>query len=197
MKRIIMIGLLIALCVTAAGCSAPAEETTEPVTVGAVFDGSLTLGDTMPDLTVTTAKGRTVTLYGLLEKKDLVVLNFWYANCGWCMKEFPSMEVAYQSRKADVELLALNSVDTAAQVEEFQTQRSLSFPMAVCSRELSLGFGVNAYPTSVFIDRSGTVCLIHVGAITDVNTWRSLMDAFTGEDYQTKIYSDIQEVLGQ
>ena len=52
-------------------------------------------GDEMFDLSVT-VDGKEYTVAKLLEEKELVVLNFWFADCGWCVKELPVMEVTYQ-----------------------------------------------------------------------------------------------------
>lgn len=198
MKRTIALALaILLLCLSMAGCNENTEPTQPQTQPSAVFDGSLEVGDTIPDLTVTTAAGKTISLQQLLQKKKLVVLNFWFADCIWCLREFPAMEVAYQSCKSDVEILALNPIDSSAAVADFQKEKSLSFPMATCSRDLTLAFGINGYPTSVFIDRNGTVCLIHSGAITDVSTFRDAFNAFTAEDYTTTLYPEgIQSLLG-
>lgn len=197
MKRIL--SLLLALVLLLAGCSrsTPTPSPTDGTdpTDATAFDGSLELGDTMPELTFTTAEGQAVSLTQLLQEKKLVVLNFWFAECGWCLKEFPALEVAYQRSRSDVEILALNPFDSADTVAEFQKNHSLSFPMAVCSRSLALSFGINGYPTSVFIDRNGTVCLIHAGAITDAAVFQTVFDTFTGDDYRQTLYADISELF--
>ena len=163
----------------------------EPLPQGS-FPG---LGGVMPDMTFQTADGRELTLYGLLEEKQLVVLNFWYEGCGWCLREFPVMELAYQDYRRDVEIVALNPVDGNAAIKAFQEKRSLSFPMAACRQSTAREAGVSAYPTSIFIDRDGVVCLIHVGAITEADDFRTVFAAFTGENYSRQIYGNIREIL--
>ncbi len=150
-------------------------------------------GDEMFDLTVT-ADGKNYTVSQLLEEKDLVVLNFWFADCGWCVKEFPVMEVAYQQYRDKVEILALDPIDETSRIDAFKTEHSLSFPMTSCSRDTALAFGVNGYPTSVFIDRNGTICLIHSGAITDTAVFNKLFDHFTAEDYETTILDSLSQL---
>ena len=153
------------------------------------------LGGVMPDMTFQTADGRELTLYGLLEEKQLVVLNFWFEDCPWCLKEFPVMELAYQEYREDVEIVALNPSDGMEAIRAFQQKRSLSFPMAPCRASTAREAGVSAYPTSIFIDRDGVVCLIHVGAITQADDFRAVFEAFTGDDYSTRIYRNIREIL--
>lgn len=151
-------------------------------------------GDEMFDLSVTAVDGQSYTVAELLQEKELVVLNFWFADCGWCVKEFPVMEVAYQQYRDSVEILALNPTDDTARIEAFQQEHSLSFPMASCSRDTAIAFGINGYPTSVFIDREGKICLVHSGAVTDTTVFYDLFDYFTAEDYGSKALGSITDV---
>lgn len=153
------------------------------------------LGSKMPELTVTCADGQTRSVSELLKEKELVVLNFWFEDCAWCLKEFPVMELTYQKYKENVEILALNPSDGAESVKAFAQKYGMTVPMAACNPMLPRNCGVTAYPTSIFIDRYGVVCLIHVGAITSGTDWETIFDAFTGEDYTQNIYLDLDELL--
>lgn len=152
------------------------------------------LGGVMPEMTVTTASGETLKLSELLQEKKLVVLNFWFEDCPWCLKEFPVMELAYHRYQQNVEIIALNPVDSPQAISAFQTKSSLSFPMAACPHSWAVEMGIGGYPTSVFIDRDGVVCLIHAGAITNVETFYTLFETFTADDYERKIYGSISEL---
>ena len=178
------------------GCTpeeAPAEEPTS--SQDAQLSEGVFLGGRMPELTVTTAQGETLVLSELLRQKKVVVLNFWFADCIWCIREFPVMEVAYQKYKQDVEILALNPYDSQAHIADFQEEHSLSFPMASCGRDLAVACGVTGYPTSVVIDRDGRICLIHSGAITESQVFDQLFETFTAEDYTPRVYHSIDDLL--
>ena len=69
---------------------------------------SLSVGDGMYDITVTTVNGETVVLSELLKEKDMVMLNFWFSNCGPCRSEFPYMAEAYESYKGKVDSIKTN-----------------------------------------------------------------------------------------
>jgi thiol-disulfide isomerase/thioredoxin len=168
------------------------EETTEPANV---LTGPITLGMKMPELSVTTARGETLLLSELLEQKKAVVLNFWFADCIWCVREFPVMEVVYDRYREDLEILALNPYDSDQTIDAFQQEHSLSFPMGRCSQDLAYALGVNGYPTSVVIDREGTVSLIHSGAITDTEVFDQLFATFTASDYTPRVYNSISELF--
>lgn len=176
-----------------AACAQQEPQPTKPLETQK--SGPLSLGDRMPDLTVTTAEGETVVLSELLQQKKVVVLNFWFADCIWCIREFPVMEASYQKYKQDVEILALNPYDHQDRISGFQQERSLSFPMASCSHDLAVSFGINSYPTSVVVDREGKICLIHTGAITESQVFDRLFQTFTAEDYTSKVYRSIHDLL--
>lgn len=188
MRKIMAIGLALTLLLT--GCAAQAPEAPRPQQPQQENVG-YALGNTMPAISVTTIDGDTLDLYDVLEEKKLVVLNFWFADCIWCVREFPVMELAYQRYQSDVEILALNPADTAPVIEEFRDEHSLSFPVSVCSRDTVMSFGVSGYPTSVFIDRYGKICLIHSGAITDASVFYRVFDHFTAENYESRSYQSI------
>ena len=158
-------------------------------------DVGFSLGQKMPDLTVTDVSGREMTVADLLQEKKLVVLNFWFENCVWCQKEFPAMELGYQQYKENVEILAVNPMDGAENIRNFAENSSYSFPMAPCGRDLALAFGINGYPTSVFIDRTGRISLIHAGAITDSNMFYRVFEYYTAEDYTSESFASISEIL--
>ena len=195
MKRILAIFLLLLLLTGCAGAAPEAAGPTAPTTANlpTSFTG---LGGKMPEITVNTADGRVWKLSEVLKEKKLVVLNFWFEDCPWCIKEFPVLEVAYQKYQEDVEVLALNPTDGAEAVKAFRENNGLGISMAACPRSWAHECGVSAYPTSVFIDRNGVVCLIHVGAITTSYTWERVFDAFVGEDYQQKTYTSVDQILG-
>jgi thiol-disulfide isomerase/thioredoxin len=171
------------------------EVPTSSETTAPTIPTALTLGGTAPDLTFTDGAGEQISLYGLLKEKKLVVLNFWFADCGWCRREFPVMELAYQRYREDVEILAIDPYDSAAEIADFQKENSLSFPMLQCSEELAIALGVNGYPTSVLIDAEGKISLIHAGAITDTEIFNRLFETYTASDYRSRVYNSIYEIL--
>ena len=76
--------------------------TSAPVADAELSGATLGLGDVMYDFTVTTSDGETVTLSEVLKEKKMVLLNFWYTTCTYCVAEFPFMEQAYQQFKSRV-----------------------------------------------------------------------------------------------
>lgn len=191
-KIAILLAFVLMLCLCGCESEKTSISTTQPTDS---VDVGFALGQKMPDLSVTTADGREMNVSQLLQEKNLVVLNFWFENCIWCQKEFPAMELGYQQYKDHVEILAVNPVDGGESISAFAESSSYSFPMASCSRDLALAFGIGGYPTSVFIDREGRISLIHAGAITDSNVFYQVFEHYTSEDYVSKSYVSIAEIL--
>ncbi len=146
----------------------------------------LSLGDVMYDFTVTKSDGTSFKLSDSLKENKLVILNFWYTTCSWCLKEFPVMDEVYKEYE-DVEIIALNPMEDLTAVEGFASQYGYSFPMASCPASWANTFGVSGYPTSVFIDRYGVICLVESGAITSKRPFVCAFDHFTSDDYKQKL----------
>ena len=159
---------------------------------------TLKLGDVMCDFTVTTPDGEKITLSKMLEEKKMVLINFWYTSCSWCVTEFPYMEQAYQQYKDKVGIVALDPLgETDAAIKAFPGNfgLSLSFPLAGCPAAWSQTFGVQGYPTSVIVDRYGVITLIESGALTSLNPFTSLFETMTADDYQQKLYNSVGELI--
>ncbi len=154
---------------------------------GNLADAQLGLGDVMYDFTVKDANGEEITLSKMLEEKDMVLLNFWYTTCSWCLKEFPYMEEAYQIYQENVGIIALNPYESNDVIKPFQENNNLSFNMASCPGSWSNSFGVTGYPTSIVVDRYGVICLIEAGGLTSITPFRNTFDHFTGEEYDQKL----------
>lgn len=155
----------------------------------------LGLGDVMYDFSVITPDGETITLSEMLREKDMVLLNFWYTTCTWCIKEFPFMEEAYGMYSDKVGIIALNPMEEDPAIASFQAQQGLSFPMAKCPSAWSAAFGISGYPTSIVVDRYGVICLIEAGGITSLRPFVSVFEQFTGEDYVQTLYGGLSELV--
>ena len=166
-----------------------------PIPGESLSGATLQLGDVMYDFTVTTPEGETITLSKMLEEKDMVLLNFWYTTCSWCVKEFPFMQEAYDAYSDQVGIIALNPMEQDAAISGFQAQMGLTFPMAACPAAWSAAFGITGYPTSIVVDRYGVICLMEVGGITSLRPFTSMFDHFTAENYQQTVFGGLGELV--
>ncbi len=148
---------------------------------------TLELGDVMYDFAVMKPDGTEIKLSEVLKTKKLVVLNFWYTTCSWCLEEFPLMQELYKDYSDDIEIIALNPMEDNNAVDGFQKQYGYTFPMAACPSSWANTFSVQGYPTSIFIDQYGVICVVESGAITSKRPWVCAFDHFTAEDYEQKL----------
>jgi len=156
---------------------------------------TLGLGDVMYDFSVTTPKGEKVTLSEMLKKKEVVLINFWYTTCTYCVAEFPYMQTAYETYGEDVGIIALNPMEQNNAIQSFQEEMKLTFPMAACPAAWSTTFNVSGYPTSILVDRYGVICLVEAGGITSQRPWTCMFDHFTGDDYEQKLINALSELV--
>lgn len=189
---------------------------TEITLTSAVIDStdhsgkSYQLGDVMRDFSVVDSDGNTQKLSELLKTKKLVLINFWYTTCSWCVKEFPYMDAVYQQYKDDVEIVALNhstlSGDSEEGIKNFKNnfytdyvgegaEGGLSFPMAKDYTNMGPAFNIQGYPTSVLVDRYGVICMIEAGGIVSDAPFVAMFEHFTDENYEQKLFHSLDELM--
>jgi len=151
---------------------------------------TLGLGDVMYDFSVATPDGTIVTLSEMLAEKEMVLINFWYTTCTWCVAEFPFMEEAYKLYSDKIGIIALNPFEEGAAITSFQEQQGLTFPMASCPSSWSATFGISGYPTSIIVDRYGVICVVEAGGITSLRPFVSTFEHFSAEDYTQQIFHE-------
>lgn len=165
------------------------EEIEDPTTV--VYK----LGDVMNDFTVTDAQGNSYTLSELLKDKNAVVLNFWYLQCDPCKMEFPYLQAAYEQYSDSVEVLAMNPYNTDPQeVADFREENGYTFPMMTVDPTWTEAMELTAYPTTVVIDRFGTITMIHKGSITEEGVFEKIFAFFGAEEYESTIVNSVEEL---
>ena len=184
MKRIKSLMALLLALLMLGSCAAFAE--------GEYF--TYELGDQINDFTVTTFDGQTVTLSEILKEKDMVLINIWATWCGPCRNEFPFMEEAYKQYSDKVEIIALSCEPTDSNdvLAAFVAEMGMTFKVAQDTVGLAGMFSVSSIPTSIVIDRNGTICFRESGSLPDVSSFTRLFDVFVAEDYtESQILSQI------
>lgn len=156
---------------------------------------ALGVGDVMFDFSVVTPDGTTVKLSEMLKEKDMVLLNFWYTTCTWCVKEFPYMQQAYEQYQDKIGIIALDPMEENAAIKAFQENMGLTFPMAACSAAWSNTFNISGYPTSIVVDRYGVICLVEAGGMPSIRPFISIFENFSGDGYAQKLYASLDELI--
>lgn len=133
--------------------------------------------DRMEDFMVTLADGTQVSLYGLLETKQAVLINLWATWCEPCREEFPDLLEAYLKVEDQVGLLALSveAEDTDDVIRQFQQENGLEkLPMGRDPVGLSERFGFEDVPAFILVDRSGKIRDLESGSIASVEEFDAL-----------------------
>jgi cytochrome c biogenesis protein CcmG/thiol:disulfide interchange protein DsbE len=118
------------------------------------------VGHPAPDFTLTTwnmPAQQSIELSSLKGKP--VVMNIWASWCEPCKSEVPTFQAAWQQHQNDgIVFLGIDYQDTASDAQHFLQHYGVTYPTGPdTSGAISVNYGVSNVPTTIFIDRSGTV----------------------------------------
>ena len=109
-------------------------------------------------------------------KGKYLVINFWDTWCGPCKSEMPELQKFFEKYKdsPDVVLLTIDTDDTLEQVKKFIADTKYTIPVLREGDHLSKA-GVNAFPTTWFVDPHGKIVFEKIGAskhLLEEFSWR-------------------------
>lgn len=95
-------------------------------------------------------------------KNKIVLLDFWYMDCPWCIKAMPLIEkVRDEYDKRGLVVLGINSFDTSQtqkqQLPQFIQINKNTYPTILTSHSTDKLYNVNGYPTFYLIDKKGKI----------------------------------------
>lgn len=148
------------------------------------------VGDKIDDFTITTYDGKKVSLYEVLEEKEMVLLNLWATWCDPCVAEFPAMQEAYGQYRDKVEIIALSGyeADTDEVLAEYVQEKGMTFFVGKDTVNLRERMKAEFIPTSIVVDRFGTICLIESGGMPDPEIFTHVFEIYTAEDYTEPVF---------
>ena len=100
--------------------------------------------------------GRSVTV----PSNEATVVHFFATWCGTCRVEEPNLVALAES--GNVVFVASHS-GMAAQVRAYASAHGLTMPIVVDDGSLMRAYGVNAFPTTFFVDDDGEIDFVEVG----------------------------------
>jgi peroxiredoxin len=120
-------------------------------------------GGAAPQFTLSARSGRDVSLgqyHG-----QVVMINFWASWCGPCRQEMPLLESIYRKyHKLGFTLLAVNVEPDSKAADDWLRDTPVSFPILYDKEsKVSKLYDVAGMPSTVIIDRSGKLRVLHQG----------------------------------
>lgn len=123
-----------------------------------------------PNFRLKTAAGKTIELQDLQGK--VVVVNFWATWCPPCRMEIPGMlEVyrKYRSRGLEIIGIALDQ-DGWNKVSPLVRDMNIDYPIVLGDPFVTKAYGgIRAIPTTVIVNKDGTIADKHVGFFSKEN----------------------------
>lgn len=108
-------------------------------------------------------------------KGQVILLEFWIKNCGYCIQAVPKLNALNKKYKPeDFKLLAINTEDSEKSIQIFAKNNAVNYTVLWGSdAEVNKNYGIGSFPQVVLIDKSGVV--IYAGEF-DVQKLSPLID---------------------
>ena len=175
MNRKSLLGALVILALAAAGFFAVryARDVGEQITSST--DGNAATGkrrvrfvknpQPLPELTMTTVEGKTITNKDLAGK--VVIVNFWATWCAPCRAEIPDLVKLQTQYKDQLIIIGVLSEDEPGpHVSRFAADYKINYPIVPETPELSAAFpGIYALPTTFMVGPDLKMMQKHIGQI--------------------------------
>jgi peroxiredoxin len=120
-------------------------------------------GAPAPDFVLKSSSGENLRLSEY--RGDVVMINFWATWCAPCRQEMPLLDDLYaRYQRVGFTLLGVNIDDDSRRAMKMIEELGVNFPVLFDeSKEVSKLYEVEVMPTTVLVDREGTVRHIHHG----------------------------------
>ncbi len=117
------------------------------------------------ELTLTDIKGEVHSLETLKDK--IIVVDFWFINCGPCIKEIPDLnKLKSEYETEDIEWFAV-TYDPKERVERFLDRMKFDYTIVPDSKHLTDRFDIRFYPTTLIIDENRKI--VYTGKFGSMN----------------------------
>ena len=134
-----------------------------------VQQGTIQIGDPVPDLVLTTFEGEEINFADL--RGQIIVVNFWASWCKPCEQEALELEQAYQLYKdQDVIFLGVDYVDTQTEALAYLTKFGITYPNGPdLETRISQAFRTIGVPETYIIGPDGRLAALKIGPYLSLN----------------------------
>ena len=134
------------------------------------------IGDTLPETSLTTVDGETITLP---IPGKVVLINFFATWCGPCQIELPHIEQIWTDLRLDdrFRLVVIGREETAEAVRTFRHEHRFTFPMAADpEREVYSLIATESIPRTIVVSPEGRIVYSKAGFIeTDIEELNAVL----------------------
>lgn len=106
----------------------------------------------------------------------VILLNFWATDCGGCVLEIPRLiDVQRDFRNTDFAVIGVdmdmpyggvkNASEAWKRVRPFTKAHGMNYPVLMGDSATEKLYGINAYPASFLLDKSGRIAAKYVGIV--------------------------------
>lgn len=137
-------------------------------------------GDALPALPAAALEGDVPAFQG-----KVLLIDFWASWCGPCKRSFPVLEQLHRKYgKQGLVVLGVNVGETGETMKKFLDTHPVTFPVVRDREQQVVGSaGIVAMPSSVLVDRRGTIRFVHRGfkGLTNLPELEQEIERFLGE----------------
>ena len=122
-----------------------------------------TQANTAPDFTLKARDGNNLRLAE--QRGDIMLINFWASWCGPCIQEMPQLDKLAQKYQAlGVQVWGINVENDPSAAKAYLSKVNVEFPILFdLDNSVSKAYRVEAMPTTVILDKNGSVRSVHRG----------------------------------
>jgi cytochrome c biogenesis protein CcmG/thiol:disulfide interchange protein DsbE len=139
--------------------------------------GSVNVGQRIPDFTLTTFDGQTIRSADLRGK--VLVINFWASWCKPCEQEAADLEAAWRFYQGSgkVIFLGVDYVDTEPEARAYLEKFSITYPNGPdLGTRISQAFRIRGVPETYIVDQQGILQFVQIGPFRSLSQIKSVID---------------------
>jgi len=140
-------------------------------------EGPVTVGETVPNFTLTTFEGEQISLEDL--KGKVVVLNFWASWCKPCEEEAAELETAWRIYQpgGEVVFLGVDYVDTETEAMDYLEKFDVTYPNGPDLRtKISQAYRIRGVPETFIIGKDGTLAAFKISPFISLGEIQGMID---------------------